>query len=36
VGRRRVLERFTFEGNADAFLAVYERAIGDSGRRGNS
>ena len=36
MGRRRVLERFTFEGNADAFLAVYERAIGDSGRRGNS
>ena len=36
VGRRRGLEQFTFEGNADAVLAVYERAIGDSGRRGNS
>jgi glycosyltransferase involved in cell wall biosynthesis len=35
-GRRRVLDLFTLEGNADAFLAVYERAIGDSGRRGNS
>ncbi len=35
-GRKRVLDQFTLEGNATAFLAVYERAIGHSGRRGNS
>jgi glycosyltransferase involved in cell wall biosynthesis len=35
-GRKRVLDQFTLEGNAIAFLAVYERAIGASGRRGNS
>ena len=26
-GRRRVLDRFTLEGNATSFLAVYQRAI---------
>ena len=26
-GRRRVLDRFTLEGNADAFVTVFERAI---------
>jgi glycosyltransferase involved in cell wall biosynthesis len=28
VGRKRVLDRFTLEGNAEAFLGAYERAIG--------
>jgi len=27
VGRKRVLDRFTLEGNAEAFLGAYGRAI---------
>ena len=26
-GRRRIIDRFTLEGNAEAFLSVYDRAI---------
>ena len=35
-GRNRVVEKFSLEGNAKAFIGVYNQALSSSGSRGNS